>query len=77
MIYTADVPFGRSGEQGNIVIRDDRGVPAVELTLHESVSDAEQAESLLQDAGWRATGAGSATDQGWAFPVARDPEAFP
>lgn len=77
VIYTADVPFGRSGQQANIVIRDDRGVAAVELTPPESVHDAEQAESLLRDAGWRPTGAGSATRQGWAFPVARDPGAFP
>lgn len=77
MIFTAEVPFGHAGRQADIVIRDDRGIPAVELTPSEAVSDAEQAESLLHDVGWRPTGAGSATGQGWSFPVARDPDAFP
>lgn len=77
MIFTADVPFGHGGQQANIVIRDDRGVAAVELTPPEAVRDAEQAETMLRDAGWRPTGAGAATNQGWAFPVARDPGAFP
>lgn len=70
MIYTADVPLGADGPQSGIVIRDDRGVATVQLPLNGPVGNAEEAESLLRDAGWPPTAGGTATDQGWAFPVA-------
>jgi hypothetical protein len=71
MIFTADVPARHEGSQSSIVIRDDRGVAAAELILQDLVDNAEEAESLLQNAGWPPTAAGTETDQGWAFPVTR------
>lgn len=67
MAYTAHVAQG--GGDAGIVVRDDRGVPAGQLSLPAALQRPEQADEELLRHGWERTAGWTATDQGWDAPV--------
>ncbi|MGH3097507.1 MAG: hypothetical protein ACRDMV_16105 [Streptosporangiales bacterium] len=69
MAYTAHVPGHTGGPEPELIIRDDRGTPAVQRTLAAPVDQPEDAEGILRDQGWETTAAWTMTDQGWTAPV--------
>lgn len=70
MAYTAHLPGHGAAPATELIIRDDRGIPALQHTLPESLDHPDDADDLLREHGWVATAAWTMTEQGWAAPVA-------
>lgn len=69
--HTAHFRPARSGAPAGVTIRDDRGVPTLELEREESVTTPTGAETQLSEAGWTVTASWTATDDGWTAPVSQ------
>lgn len=69
MAYTAHVPGHTAAPDTELIIRDDRGIPAVQRSLPAPLDSPDQAVDLLRDQGWAVTAAWTMTDQGWTAPV--------
>lgn len=69
MAYIAHFTPARGHDTATVSIRDDRGIPAIDLELPGDIAQPQQAGDALRTNGWKPTADWTSASDGWTVPV--------